>query len=170
MIFSYFWMNIKRELARISLEFKRFWKSYIFQTLLSSVVVFLVLLLLNMEDAVIIASIGATVFIVFAMPQYITAQPRRIIGGYIIGLVTGALFALIPHPTTLSAFTVYSAAVGSSIFLMIVFDAEHPPASGIALGTAITGVSPRIAIAVVTSCLVLSAIHVLTRRYLRDLI
>jgi CBS-domain-containing membrane protein len=73
-------------LYRIRREFKRLWKNYLYQSFLATIVVFIVLLLLNMEHAVVIASIGATAFIVFTMPRNITAAPRRVIGGHLIGL------------------------------------------------------------------------------------
>ena len=40
----------------------------------------------TIEHAVVIASIGATAFIVFTMPRNITAKPRRVIGGHLAGL------------------------------------------------------------------------------------
>jgi CBS-domain-containing membrane protein len=69
------------------------WKNYFYQSFLATVVVFIVLLLLNMEHAVVIASIGATAFIVFTMPRNITTAPRRVIGGHLIGLFSGSLCA-----------------------------------------------------------------------------
>jgi len=81
-----FWASRQRRLYRIRREFKRLWKNYLYQSFLATIVVFIVLLLLNMEHAVVIASIGATAFIVFTMPRNITAAPRRVIGGHLIGL------------------------------------------------------------------------------------
>lgn len=122
-----------------------------------------------MQHAVIIASLGATSFIVFAMPDYITAQPRNVIGGHIVGLFCGFLFSLIPHPSLLSSILVYSLAVGASIFIMVVTNTEHPPASGTALGVAMTGITLDVLIAVVVSIVILSVIHRLCKPYLRDL-
>ena len=164
-----FWLHIRRELARLRQEFKNLWKYYVRQTCMAGIIVFLVLLMLDMQHAVIIASIGASVFIVFAMPKNITAHPRRIIGGYLCGFITGALFALIPQPFELISFIVYSAAVGVSIFLMVMLDVEHPPASGIALGTVISGASSQIAIAVIVSSTILSLAQHFGRRFLKDL-
>ncbi len=168
-MYYFFWLHVRRELARLRQEFKAQWKYYVRQTFAASVIVFIVLLLLEMQHAVIIASIGASVFIVFAMPKNITAHPRRIIGGYLCGFFTGALFALIPQPFELISFILYSAAVGISIFLMVALDVEHPPASGITLGTVISGVSTQIAIAVIISSSVLSLAQHFGRRFLKDL-
>jgi len=166
---SNFWASIQRRLYRIRREFGRLWKNYLYQSFLATVVVFIVLLLLNMEHAVVIASIGATAFIVFTMPRNITAAPRRVIGGHLIGLFSGSLCALIPQPSVLTSIIVYSLAVGIAIFLMVALDAEHPPAGGTALGVAITGFSPSVVIAVLTSSIMLSLAHRFSKRFLRDL-
>jgi CBS-domain-containing membrane protein len=158
-----------RRWARIRSEFKRLWKNYLYQSFLATLTVAIVLTILNQENAVIIASIGATAFIVFAMPGYLTAKSRRVIGGHIIGLIAGLLSGLIPHSTTFSSILVYSLAVGSSAFFMVALDCEHPPASGTALGVAITGFSWSIGIAVITSSILLSLAHHFLRKYLRDL-
>jgi len=164
-----FWDSLKRRLYRIRREFKRLWKNYLYQSFLATIVVFIVLLLLNMENAVVIASIGATAFIVFTMPRNITAAPRRVIGGHLIGLFSGSLCALIPHSSIFPSVIVYSLAVGISIFLMVALDAEHPPAGGTALGVAITGFSLNVMIAVFTSSIVLSLAHRFSKRFLKDL-
>jgi len=56
-----------------------------------------------------------------------------------------------------------------SAYLMVALDAEHPPAGGTALGVAITGFSPSVMIAVLTSSIVLSLAHRFSKRFLRDL-
>jgi CBS-domain-containing membrane protein len=156
-------------LSRIRREFKKLWKNYLYQSFLATIVVFIVLLLLNMEHVVVIASIGATAFIIFTMPRNITAAPRRVIGGHLIGLFSGSLCALIPHPSIFPSIIVYALAVGTSIFLMVALDAEHPPAGGTALGVAITGFSVNAMIAVLTSSIVLSLAHRFCKKYLREL-
>ena len=159
----------RREWRRTRGEFKRLWKNYIYQSLIAVIVLAIVLLALSMEQAVIIASIGATAFIVFTMPDNITASPRRVIGGHITGLVCGSLVALIPHQTTFSFIAVCAFAVGISIFLMVALDFEHPPASGTALGIAMAGFSTSAMIAVITSSIVLSLSHMVLRRHLKNL-
>ena len=158
-----------RRWARIRREFPRLWKNYLYQSFLATVIVFIVLLLLTVEHAVVIASIGATAFIVFTMPRNITAKPRRVIGGHVVGLLSGSLCALIPHSYAIANIIVLSLAVGISICLMVALDVEHPPASGTALGVTITGFSPSVLIAVLTSSLVLSLAHHFSKRFLRDL-
>jgi CBS-domain-containing membrane protein len=64
---------------------------------------------------------------------------------------------------------VYSLTVGTAIFIMVVTDTEHPPAAGTALGVAMTGITLRVLIVVVISIIILSVIHRLLKRFLRDL-
>ena len=165
----HFFSSLQRRLYRIRGKFPRLWKNYLYQSFLATVVVFIVLLLLTAQHAVVIASIGATAFIVFTMPRNITAEPRRVIGGHLIGLLSGSLCALIPQPSIFYSIIAYSLAVGIAIFLMVALDAEHPPAGGTALGIAITGFSPNVAIAVLTSSILLSLAHHFFKRFLKDL-
>lgn len=160
---------MRRSFKKIVEEFKLFWKYYVFQSMLATAVVFIVLLLLSIKHAVIIASIGATAFIVFAMPKTITAQARNVIGGHTIGLILGSLCALIPHYTIVLTALAYSFAVGISILLMVVLDTEHPPAAGTALGFAITGFSINATLALGISVIILCTAHHLFKSYLRDL-
>jgi len=164
-----FWDSARRRLYRIHREFSRLWLNYIYQSLLATIVIFIILLLLNLEHVVVIASIGATAFIVFTMPRNITAAPRRVIGGHIVGFICGSAFAFIPHPTALTAIIIYSLAVGTTVFLMVALDVEHPPAGGTALGVAITGFSTSVMVAVLTSSIVLSLAHRFFKKYLKDL-
>ena len=161
--------SARRRLHRIRRGFSRLWLNYIYQSLLATVVIFIILLLLNLEHVVVIASIGATAFIVFTMPRNITAAPRRVIGGHIVGFICGSAFAFIPHPTALTAIIIYSLAVGTAVFLMVALDVEHPPAGGTALGVAITGFSVSVMVAVLTSSIVLSLAHRFFKKYLKDL-
>jgi CBS-domain-containing membrane protein len=127
-------------------------------------------MVLSPQRAVIIASIGATAFIVFAMPQDFTAKPRHVIGGHLVGICSGSLLALIPHTTALPSIAIYSLAVGCSIFVMVVTDTEHPPASGTALGIAMKGFSYDVAATVIISAIVLASIRHVFKSHLRNLV
>jgi CBS-domain-containing membrane protein len=167
-------IDMKRGMTGGIHQFKEHWKNFVFQSLFATLVIFLILLSLSFqEDAVIIASLGATTFIVFAMPGQITAKPRNIIGGYIVGFSCGWICSLIPvEPVMgepLGYSLLYAAAVGLSIFIMVVVDMEHPPASGVALGVAIKGFSLDVIISITVSVVVLTIIHHFFKKYLRDL-
>jgi len=160
---------MKKSVTKMVEEFRLFWKNYVFQSLFATCATFIVFLFLGLQHVVIIASIGATAFIIFAMPKSITAKPRNVIGGHSVGLLCGYLCSLIPHHLFLPSIIIYSFAVGFSIFIMVITDSEHPPASGTALGVAIRGFSLEVTIAVITSVIILSLTHHLFKRYLRDL-
>lgn len=161
---------MRRSLAKIKKEFRLHWKHYFFQSLLATLTMSVVLLFLTLENAVVVASIGATSFIVFAMPKSITAEARNVIGGHLVGLISGSLCGMIAQPLFVHSIVVYSLAVGISIFVMVVIDVEHPPASGTALGVAITGFSWNVTIAVVTAVIVLSFVHRFFKTSIRDLV
>jgi CBS-domain-containing membrane protein len=160
---------MKKSLIKIDKEFRQHWKNYVMQSLLATFSVFIVLYFLSMRHAVVIASIGATAFIIFAMPDSITAQPRNVIGGQLVGLLSGFLFSLLGQPALIYSLVIYSLAVGTAIFIMVVIDTEHPPAAGTALGVAMTGISLEVFIAVIASIILLSLIHNYFKPYLRDL-
>ena len=146
------------------------WKAYIFQSLYATLTVFLVIFMLQLEHAEIVASIGASAFIVFVSPKSEAAQKRNLIGGHAIGLIVGSLFSLIPHNTILSCSAVFAFSVGLTIFLMVITDTEHPPAAGTALGVAIIGLSPILIVSMVTSIGILALIQHLFRNRLVNLV
>lgn len=154
-------------------EFRRYWKAYILQSLLAAVSIFLIVLVLGMQQSVLVASLGATTFVVFALPNKFTAQPRNVIGGHAVGLVCGKigylLLQLIPGATTVEEAAGLGLAVGLAIFIMVVFDMEHPPAAGTAFGVVATGVDRPIVLGVLFFAVALSAIRWALRNHLRDL-
>jgi len=145
------------------------WKQCLLQSLVASVAIFFVLLVLTVDQAVIVASIGATTFIVFAIPSSPTAKPRNVIGGHMTGIVIGTLCALIPHERTMIAILIYALSVGITMFIMILTETEHPPAAGTALGIAISGFSLYVTGTMVISVVALSLIHYFFKDYLIDL-
>ncbi len=160
---------MKENLIQIIREFREHWENYVFQSLLAALVMFFILLALSLENILVTASIGSTAFIVFTMPDAITARPRNVIGGHLLGAFFGALCALIPHSAWAASSAVYALAVAFSIFAMVVLNMEHPPAAGTALGIAMTGISWEIALALTVSVCALSLAHNVFRPRLRDL-
>ena len=159
-----------RTLNNMITEFMLNWKHYIFQSLAATIATMLILIVLSMENAVVVASIAASIFIVFTMPNAVSARKRAIIGGHWTGLFFGSVWALIPQPYHFISIIVFSFAVGSTMFAMVVFDMEHPPAAGTALGVAITGFSWNVGIAIITSTILLAIIRTVFRPYLKDLV
>lgn len=150
-------------------KFKELWKNYLMQSFFATLSLFVVLLILNIKYQVVIASIGATAFIVFITPKSSVANAKNVIGGHLIGLLCGSLCSLIPQVTLFHSILVYSLAVGLSIFLMVVVGVRHPPAAGTALGVALTGFSWNVTLAVIVSAVILSIFHHVLKPFLKDL-
>ena len=117
-----------------------------------------------------VASLGATAFIVFAMPKSITAKPRNIVGGYLIGILAGTLITLVPDTLFGLPSILYSLAVGLSIFGMTITDTEHPPASGAALAVSAQGFSLEVVGIVLAGALTLALIHSRFNKYFKNLV
>ncbi len=161
---------MRRTLTERRQEFRQFWKHYVFQCVLGMFGLCMVMLVLSAQNIVVVASIGSTIFIIFALPTSINAQPRNVIGGHMIGFLSGSLCHIIPHQSHVMVIVVYCLAVGISMFVMIITDMEHPPASSTALGVAMTGFLWHAGIALLVSTIILSVIHVAAQKYIKDLL
>jgi CBS-domain-containing membrane protein len=115
---------------------------------------------------VIISAMGATAFIVFAMPKAVSAQTKNVIGGHLVGLAAGTIF----YYTALPYFFEYPLAVGIAVFIMVALDVEHPPAAGTALAVVINEVSLDAFVTIMISALVISQCRYYLRHYLKDLV
>lgn len=156
------------EVVGLGRKFRRRWKNYLGQSLLAIGIFSGVLLLLNVqENPIITASVGATTFVVFAIPSDVTADARNVIGGHAIGVFAGALSAWLLVESY--SFVFYSIAVGVSIFLMVITDCEHPPASGTALGLAVTGAELGVVLTLFLCIIPLAVVHEVFRSRLMDL-
>ncbi len=149
-------------------KFRSHWKNYVGQSLFATIIFALILVTLNVQiRPIITASVGATAFIVFAIPSDVTANTKNIVGGHIIGVFAGSLSAWL----VIEAYSLlfYSFAVGLSIFMMVMTDCEHPPASGTALGLSVSGASPEVVFTLMICVTALASVHRVFRSYLRDL-
>ena len=154
-------------------------KPYIIQSLLAVASVAIILYFVEiLTHAAIVAALGASVFIVFAMPNTIAADPRRIIGGHITGVLCGIIcyYAFCTGSVgeffaTAEPIRWFPAAlsVGLAIFLMTIFNFEHPPAAGTALGIVTHEWSHMTVIFVLAFAVILAIIKVLLKKYLKDL-
>lgn len=157
------------EIKKLYRKFIKHWTNYVFQSIAAMLIVMLIMVIMDMTEFVIISSIGATTFIVFAMPGYHVAKPRNIVGGHITGLFAGFIFTLLPMQGFFWEIVILGGAVGLSIFLMVILDTEHPPASGTALGIVLYGFSLSTCLAVIVSAVILSLMHQLLGNNIRDL-
>jgi len=118
---------MRRSVLKMIEEFRLHWKHCVLQSLFATAAVFVVLCFLSLRDAVTIASLGASTFIVFAMPDSVTAKPRNVIGGHLVGLFRGFVFSLVDHVAVRASLACYALDVGLSIFTLVATDTEHPP-------------------------------------------
>lgn len=126
----------------------------------------MILLFLGKEKIVLISALGATAFIVFAMPNAVSAHSRNVIGGHLVGLLLGMLFYFVNIPYLYE----FPLVVGFAIFIMAALDVEHPPAVGTALAVLINEVSPDVSFIVITDAVMLSVCHYYLKHYLKDLV
>ncbi|MBS1146664.1 MAG: hypothetical protein H6R08_840 [Proteobacteria bacterium] len=82
-----------------------------------------------------IAPIGGSAIILFALPHSPLAQPWSVFGGYLMALCAAYLSVLLmPNPLLAAA-----AAVAGNVWLMARFNCMHPPGGALALFVALAG-------------------------------
>lgn len=82
-----------------------------------------------------VAPMGASAVLVFAVPASPLAQPWSVLGGNVTSAIVGVLAArLIPHPVAAAA-----VAVGGAIVAMSLLRCLHPPGGAVALTAVIGG-------------------------------
>lgn len=117
-------------------------RRYGLQCGLAGIVVLVLLLVLDaVTQTVLIASLGASAFIAFAVPRSLHSGPRHLIGGYVVGMASGvtmSLFhSLVPAGGAWdhAVMIIFGAlAISLAMFIMVVTRSEHPPAAALALG------------------------------------
>ena len=151
---------------------------YLWQCGLATLSILAIMLSLDIIlHTAIITSLGATTFIIFAMPKSKSARFRPLIGGYLVGTSTGALCSLLAKPTPwlqgdhlVSSLIAGSIAVGMAIFLMVVTNTEHPPAAGIALSLVLNPWDYYTLLFIVGSIILLALVKKLLGNTLIDLV
>lgn len=123
-----------------------------------------ILFLLKNLNFVIISAVGSTAFVVFGMPEAKTARPRNVLGGHLVGILSGYLAIWIPQTSLLLTVLGYSLAISLCIFLMLLTETEHPPAAGTALGITLEGFNPTAAGGIITAAAILSLVVKLIKR------
>ena len=64
----------------------------------------------------------------------------------------------------------HSLSVGITVFIMVVFDLEHPPATGTPLGMTLVGYNSSSSFAILISVILLAFISYVAKPFLRDLV
>jgi len=157
----------------------KYFYNYIFQSILATLTLIFILYFETIfTNIAIVASLGATTFIIFAMPKYTTAQPRRVIGGHLVGIIVGILCNYI-HPLLQIRFfnsgellniIIPAFSVGLAIFIMVITNTEHPPAAGTALGITINGWIFATLLVILFTTIVLSLTRHFTKAWLKNLV
>jgi len=153
-------------------------KRYVMQCVLAGLVVLVLLLVLDaVTQTVLIAALGASTFIAFAVPRSPHSGPRHMIGGYVAGMFAGALMATLKTMIDVSpsadhaVMVVFGAiAISLAMFTMVVTRTEHPPAAALALGLVLNEWSFLTLIVVLSGIIGLSIIKQLILPALLDLI
>lgn len=161
-------------------EFRRSYKQYIFQAVLATVAMAVILLFVgSLSSAAIAAGLGSSVVGIFINPTGATARLRAVIGGHLMALILGSVFSLILFTGSIETFTadhsqfhamMMALSVGLLILVMAVTDTEHPPAAGIAIGMASRDWTPEVFVAILGALVLLAAIKLALKRHLHDLL
>ncbi|MFO7992383.1 MAG: HPP family protein [Thermoplasmata archaeon] len=143
-------------------------KNYFLQSMLAALILFFALNLPFVSDAVLIAAIGSTAFVAFAMPKRTTARPRNIIGSHFVTGLIGFLFAWL-SALFLPELVAISLGLGVAIFAMVTLDLEHPPAGGTVIFVILT---PNIEAFIILMFLatLMAVISYVLKPYLKDLV
>ena len=161
-------------------KFKAYKVRYVLQCALATCAVLIVLLILDaMSHTTIIAALGASAFIAFAMPGARASRPRFLIGGYLFGIIAGVLCYYLSVWLPLARWSIgpeFSNAlfgamsVGLATFLMVITNTEHPPAAGLALGFVLNKWDYFTVIVVIVGIVSLSIAKTLLKPLLVDLV
>jgi CBS-domain-containing membrane protein len=153
-------------------------KQYLFQSGLATLTILLVLLFLDViQHTAIIATLGASAFIIFIMPKSYISMPRQVIFGYLIGIIAGCVchfsalaLSALPFITDKVAMILFGAlAVGITIFILAITDTEHPPVVGVALGLVLNQWNYQTIIFIICAVGIMTVIKILLEPILIDL-
>jgi len=147
-------------------KFLRDWFYYITQSLYAAAALGIFLLAIGEEKKVAISSLAATTFIVFAMPNAVSAKFRNVVGGHLTALICGVAFIYIPLPYYFE----YPAVVAVVIFMMVALDFEHPPAAGTALAVVMREIGAMDFVVILAGAVILGLFHVLLGKRIKDLV
>jgi CBS-domain-containing membrane protein len=154
-------------------------RRYALQCSLAAAVVLILLMVLDaVTQTVLIAALGASVFIAFAVPRSLHSSPRCLIGGYLAGIFAGSAMATLNIAfdfsdvvTAHASMVLFGAlATGLAMFLMVVTKTEHPPAAALALGLVLNEWSLLTLVVVIVGVIALSICKQLVLPILMDLL
>ena len=153
-------------------------KSDIFQSLLTLVCVFIALLLHQLFGGFIVASLGASSFIIFLTPHTKSSRARCVIGGYLLGAVAGILFSLLHgyiagldfYAIDYILILICAASAAMTALLMITTGFVHPPAAALAIGLTVDHDWGKSAPAAILGVIVLCVARRLLKNRIKNLV
>ena len=164
----------------IDTKFRQHKVAYIVQCLLAALAITIILLLMDVvAHTALIAALGASACIAFAIPRANVSRTRFLVGGYVMGIAAGVAVSLLHGSAAVGALGLEAhhaailcggLAVGLAIFLMVVTNTEHPPAAGVALGLVLNQWDYRAIVVMLGAIISLCVIKRLLSRFLRNLI
>jgi small-conductance mechanosensitive channel len=173
-------LNIKEDLADIREEAKNHppTRYVVLQSFILLVALGVIIMFDDFFGKIIVASLGASSFILFATPLTKSSRSVVLIGSYIFGASSGILFNLLHAniPSLDSEQIRYAlvlacaCAAAVATFLMAKAGFAHPPAAALAIGVT-SGINPvQTGIAAVLSVLLLCVIRNILKKHLRNLV
>jgi CBS-domain-containing membrane protein len=152
---------------------------YVMQCALATAAVLTLLLILDaFTQTVLIAALGASTFIAFAVPRSLHSDPRHMIGGYIVGICAGGLMGMLNDAVAFTSpaadhalvIALGALATGLAMFLMVITKTEHPPAAALALGLVLNEWDWQTLAFIVGGIVVLTIVKQLVMPLLMDLL
>lgn len=146
--------------------------------LASGAMLVLLLMVDSLSNAAIAAGLASSVAVIFINPSNRTARIRCVVGGHLLALLLGSAVSLalgtaglsgLLEGTPAARIAAYALLMGLTILLMTMLNAEHPPATGTAIGMAIRPWEPEIFGSILGAVIVLAIIKLLLRTRIRDL-
>jgi len=170
-----------KQAAREIFDGKRFrenYKNYLLLSFLILVSIGLVLLLHELLGGIIVASLGASSFILFVRPHASSTCTRNIAGSYVCASVVGILFSLLHDRLFVLDFAgvdyalvvVCAAAAAVTAFLMVAANLVHPPAAALAVGLSADSDCLRTAAVAIIGVVIFCVIRRVLKKHLKNLI
>ncbi len=166
---------------------KNIWPNILWQPAIAIIFMLIVLYVLNLMAtspilwAVGSGSLASSCFLIFGQPSSSSSSPRRVVGGYLIGIVVGLLVSVVMSKFVvlgsnfLQTQNLYAVglcaatAVGLSLIVMALLDLEHPPSAGMTLVLVVDVRDYYVVAVVFVAAIVLALLKIALRKWLRDL-
>ncbi len=145
--------------------FREKWREDILPSIFTAITIFSILYLIRLGQNIVLTSFAASAFIVFTLPENVTAQPQNVLGGHLIGFMSAALTTILGKPAQIPALIIIAISLAISTFAMSILDLHHPPANGTTLAVALNGLSQGVIISIGVSLLLLLFFNTVYKRW-----